>query len=483
MRLKTLAPAVVVFSCLVAHAQGTTAKLPLTTKSAAARTAFRRGMALVENLRTDEALTAFQEAAKQDPNFALAHLFVAYTTTDPAEESAQREQAKALAKKASRGEQLAVRWLTGIRENDFVGGIAAMNDLLARFPRDKQVHFLAGRWLIQQEEYGPGQRILEKALRVDRNYPAALNEIGYAYAYTGDFEKAYRAMERYVKLLPKEPNPQDSFGELSRMGGRFEAALEHYRAALKIDPKFFISQLGLGDTYAVMGEPAKAREEYEKATQIAGSPSDTVDALTQAAISYVREQKLAEADKAFGAVAEKAHAAGLGRREATAHRMMAMYQTDAKQRLRHLDAAEDALGEKHDIAASELEQERARVLRWKASPELLAVRHGKEITAKALAELEKMARSSRDAVVQRQYHGALGLMLAHDGKYAEAIPHLEEDGTSPVSQRALLEAYRKTGDKAGAAALEKKLMGWNEPTLDQALVIPAMRAVLAKGRE
>ena len=30
-------------------------------------------------------------------------------------------------------------------------------------------------------------------------------------------------MDRYVALLPKEPNPQDSYGELKRMAGDFES--------------------------------------------------------------------------------------------------------------------------------------------------------------------------------------------------------------------------------------------------------------------
>jgi len=453
--------------------------LPVTANTAA-KAQFERGMVLMENLRQEEALVAFKQAARQDPNCAVAQMFIAYATKDPAEDAAARGKAKALAGKASAGERLEIKWLAGIRENDFVNAIAAMNDLLAQYPRDKRVHFLAGRWLVQQEDYAPGEKMLEKALAIDANYPAALNEIGYAYAYTHDFEKAFAAMGRYVKLLPREPNPQDSFGEIARMGGRFQASLEHYSGALKLDPKFFSSQLGLGDTYALMGEQEKARAEYNKAAQLAESDSDRVDSTTQWAISYVREKKFGEADRALGLAAEKAHHGGLARQEAAAHRMMAMYQEKPEEQLKHLEAAEAALAEKHNAASSDLEQERARILRWKAAPSLLALKNGKEITTKALADLEKMADASSDVVVQRQYHAAAGIMLAHDGKAAAAIPHLEEDATSPFSALVLLSAYVSTGDTASAAALQKKLIGWNEPTLEQALVVPALRAELAK---
>src|SRR4029079_3678580 len=103
-----------------------------------------------------------------------------------------------------------------------------------------------------------------------------------------------------------------------------------------------------------------------------------------------------------------------------------------------------------------------------------------QLTDAALAELEKMSAATRDVVVQRQYHAAAGIMLAHDGKAAAAIPHLEEDATSPFSSLVLLTAYVNAGDNASAAALQQKLIGWNEPTLQQALVVPSLRAELAK---
>jgi hypothetical protein len=186
---------------------------------------------------------------------------------------------------------------------------------------------------------------------------------------------------------------------------------------------------------------------------------------------------------ALGRVIEKAHAAGLARQEAAAHRMMAMYAEKPEDQLKHLEAAEAVLAEKHNIAKSEAEAERARILRWKAAPSLLALKNGKEITDKALAELKSMAENSRDVVVQRQYEGALGIMLAHHNQFAEAIPHLEEDATSPFASLVLSMAYAQTGDKEGAARLQRKLIGWNEPTLEQALIVPDFRAQLAKLKE
>ena len=83
------------------------------------------------------------------------------------------------------------------------------------------------------------------------------------------------------------------------MSGHFEAALDHYRAALKIDPWFDYSQLGLADTYALMGNQAQARMEYDKAILNAYTAADRLSYALESATTWERENNLAEADKAF----------------------------------------------------------------------------------------------------------------------------------------------------------------------------------------
>src|SRR5437588_877895 len=149
---------------------------------------------------------------------------------------------------------------------------------------------------------------MEKALALDKNYPAALNDLAYLYARNRQFDKAFADMDRYVALLPKEPNPQDSYGELLRMAGNFEGSLKHYRAALKIDPDFITSQVGLGDTYALMGNQEQARIEYGKAIRFAHNEADRLSYGMQNAMTRVRDGKFAEADKQLLETAETAHA-------------------------------------------------------------------------------------------------------------------------------------------------------------------------------
>ena len=453
---------------------GATKTMPVTTSSAKARDLYERAMEDYENLHLERANIGWRAAAAADPEFALAHLWIAFNDRNPDEASAARGKAKALAPKVTPGEQLMIQWITNIQENNFIAGIAAMNDMLEMYPKDKRVLYLVGNWLMVEEEYGPCQKMLERALAIDKNYPAALNDLGYAYARNREFDQAFATMERYVTLLPKEPNPQDSYAEILRMAGKFDAALDHYRAALKIDPVFVSSQLGLGDTYALMGDEAQARAEYDKAIAAAQTEADRLDYGLQKAMSWARESNFSEADKAFTAVAEKAHAGGLHMEEAQAHRMMGMYQGEDASALAHLQAAEDALSHGENIAQSDREEERARILRYRATRAIHA--GNQELADKTLHQLETMASSSRSGVIQTSYHGAAGALLAARQKYADAIPHLEEDRDNPYSMELLSRAYSETGATDKMHEVEGALRGTNVATMEQALVVAAARA-------
>ena len=459
---------------LMATRKALSETMPVTTSSAKARELYQKGMADYENLYLERANEEWRAAVKADPNFALAQAWIAFNSRDPREAGAARAKAKALMSRITPGERLMVKWITNVQENDFIKGIAAMNDMMAMYPRDKRVLYLAGNWLVFENSWDQAEKIFERALAIDKDYPAALNDLGYACAHNREYDKAFAIMDRYVAVLSKEPNPQDSYAELLRMAGHFDKALEHYRASLKIDPNFVSSQAGLGDTYALMGNEPQARSEYEKAIQAAHNEADRLDYSLQEAATWVRENKFAEATKAYFAVAEKAHAQGLNLQEAQAHRMIGMYEPDPATALKHMQAADEVLDHASTLAQSEREEERARILRYRV---MRATQSRDQDTAdKSLNVLETMANNSRSMVIHSAYHGAAGALLIAREKFADAIPHLEEDLDNPFSLELLCQAYAKTGAHDQEHETRAKLLGTNVATLEQALVVPAARA-------
>jgi tetratricopeptide (TPR) repeat protein len=461
-----------VFLAWTGAAQSTT-EMQVTTHSAKARAFFDEGMAKMETLHWDAALQSWRKAAQADPQFALAHIFLTMLSRDPLEQFAERDKAFASKQSISREEQLIVEWIGKASQGQWISAIQAMNEAATEFPQDKRLAWLTGLWLEGQRQSSRAIPFFERAIQLDAKFPDPWNQVAYCYARTGNFPKAFADMKIYADLLPHESNPQDSLAEISRMAGRFEDALTHYNASLKNDPAFIESQLGLGDTYALMGDEPRARAEYAVAIRRAPNKAQATQWALQSAATYVRENNLAAADTAFRAVARLAHERDLGGLEAEAYRMMAMYQKDHAEAMELLKKADAALSEKHQMPKAVYEQELAQIMRnWLTR---LVQKNEMADATGIMKQMEELSQYNPGGRVESAYHGAAGTLLLAQGKYQEAISHLEEDSQSPLSLKQLILAYEKTGNKEEASQAAQKLSGFYEPTMEQAIVVPEFR--------
>ena len=451
----------------------------ISTKSPQAHAFFEAGLQKMEMLHIQDGLENFRNAVKADPQFALGHIFLTFFSQDPTEQVAERDKALATREFANPEEKQIIDWLAASKQSRLIPAIQNMNEVLQKNPQDKHLHWLAGWWLLV--DHNQSQRaaeMFEQVIQLDPKFPDAWNEAAYCYARMGNFEKAFADIKRYTELVPNEPNPQDTFAEISRMAGRFEDALQHYHASLKIDPTFHESQLGLGDTYALMGDEPKAREEYARAVA-AGSPVQKVVWSLQSATTYVREGDLAAADKAFTAVAEQAHGKDFANLESEAYRSMAMYQMDSATSLRLLAKAEAVLHEDHKVPQSLLNQELAAVLRTRVERALFdknPAAKNKELAAETFKQLQALSdANAADGIIATALHGAAGEMALAQGNFADAVNHLEEDDANAFSMRSLITAYEKNGQEGNARRLGAKLAALNVPMIEQALVVPEFR--------
>ena len=478
-------PVLIFFLCVaavsMASAQHPPDTMQITTSSADARIHFEKGMTLMETLHWEAALQEWRKATWSDQNFALAHIFLTMLSRDPAEQVEERKKAVNAREFAGPEEQLIIDWIANANRSQWIPAIQAMNEALNQFPNDKHLAWLAGLWLENQRESERAIPLFERANKIDPKFADPLNQAAYCYARLGNFDKAFADMESYAQLLPNEANPQDSLAEISRMAGRFEDALTHYHASLQIDPTFVESQVGLGDTYALMGEEQKAREEYARAISNATTRVQKIGFALQSAATYVREQDFANADTAYQAAAQRAHAQDVGTLEAEAYRMMSLYQKDNAKAMELLKRAESVLYEPHTISKAAEEQELAIILRTRVGR---AVQDGSMGTAQAaLKQLGTLAANNHSGQVQFAYSGSTGAVLLAQGKYHEAIARLEEDGKNPFSMQRLIVAYQKTGDTQGAHRLADKLSRYYDPSVEQAVVVSDFRKTLVAQKD
>ena len=452
--------------------------IPVTSKSAEARRDYEMGMMHYEDLLLiDEGLDFFRDAVKADPHFALGHAMLGFATFDPAEAQRHRTLSKQYLANATPDERLQIRWLNGTKDGQIVPAIAAMNDLLAKYPNDKQFTNTVAAWLCSPEQaYDRGAEILERLLSKFPDYAPSMNNLAYCYALGGRAQLAPPWMDRYIAAMPDQPNPQDSYGEISRMMGNFPAALEHYRAALQISPSFTTSQVGIASTYALMGEQERARMEYLKAAEMTKDQATILNYRLLSAMTYFRENQIDEGRKAYAALIMEAHHKDFAIQEAEAHRSMALFNPDTKGALRDLDAGRAVLSEKHTLSAGDRDAELATILQTRA---YMAARAGMpEVAKAALLPLTAMARSSRSNLVQQSYHSANGAVLLLDGMYADSVSELQYDPRNPFSLQLLAEAETKAGQPAAGHDALVRCAAINDERVESAFAVPQARAAL-----
>jgi tetratricopeptide (TPR) repeat protein len=439
--------------------------LPVSTHSAEARQLVEKALDEYENVMLVESLASARKAAQKDPKFALAYAMWSFAARRDVPAAGALAKANALAASAPPEERLLVHWMTATQSRDLLPAIQSMNDLLAKFPNDKHVLYLTAEWLYFQQDYEKSRQLFEAAAKIDPNFPPAQNMLGYAYIETGDPDpaKAIAALQRYSELLPTQPNPHDSLGEVYRYAGNDQGSLEEYAAALRLSPAFYTSQLGLGDTSAMMGDYERARAEFAKAIPMAPSSRDKLHIAFQKTLISFWAGKPEQGRTELAALERKAaqqkdpyaqYEIGLGR---------AFLASSTDEELKTLDALQAKFSKPvtgmsandRQTALASMLRERVRVL---SSAERSAA------AASAIRQLEALATATRDSIVGDCYYSAKGYALFASGDYSGAVSLLQSDTQNPLVARQIVVSYEKLGDSANATQAKTRFRYLRAPT-------------------
>ncbi len=215
----------------------------VTTSSMEAYDCFLRGRDSFERLYNADAATHLRRALELDPDFAVAHLYLAWTYLRLREKKAGDEafeRARELSSRATRREQLIIeaayaRAVEQDREKEH----HILAQIAKEYQSEKLVHHrLAGYYRAKQRFYQAVEEY-NKALALDPTFGWSMNELAYMYTDVGDFDKAAEYFERYAAVSPGDANPIDSMGELCFRMGRPDCAIEKYKEALALKPDFY----------------------------------------------------------------------------------------------------------------------------------------------------------------------------------------------------------------------------------------------------
>jgi len=427
--------------------------IPLSTKSEEARKSLELAWDKYENAMYEPSANLARQATNKDSQSALSYAMVSFAARRGMPDASALAKAKALLPRATPDEQLLVRWMTAIQDRNLLPAIASMNDLLKRYPRDKHVLYVTGEWLFLQQDNDRARTLLETALQVDPNFPAALNRLGYLYLDSSnpDRAKAIASLKRYAEIEPSSPNPQDSLGEVLREAGEDQGSLEHYRAALQIDHAYISSQYGLGNTRTLMGDFAGARQEYDGAVPMAQNPMDELYIKYLKALVYFWEGKHSDGRNELAALAKEAAEKKEPNSQLQIGLAQAMLAADPQSELEQLKSLSAFLAKPlAGMNESDRGLNRAAVLREHVR--VAALQGQSKDAEQAVSELEALATASRDQLIQSYFESARGYLLASKGDWGNAAEGLSADQHSPLVLQQLATVLEKLGKTADAQA-------------------------------
>jgi tetratricopeptide (TPR) repeat protein len=441
--------------------------LPVSTRSPEARRYAELALDKYENVLLHDSLIQAHHAIEADHNFAFGYALLGYISRSSIPDQAALNRAKALMPLATPDEQMLIRWMVSVQDRNLLPAISSMNDLLKRYPKNKHILYLTSTWLYSQQDFDRSQKMMEAILQLDPKFPPVLNMLGYSYIETGlpNPEKAVAVLKLNTEVDPTSPNPQDSLAEVLRYTGDDQGSLEHYSAALQLDPTFFTSQLGLGDTDTLMGKYDDARQNYEKAILLAENDRDLLHALFQKSLVYFWEGRPEEGRKALAQLDTQAAAKKEPNGQFEIAFGAAMLAGDYNHELEQLRALELRLQDKSEaMTGAEHGENLAKVLCEEAR---VASQHGlRDQAEQAISKLAQAAAQSGDLLVGNSYETARGYSLLAQGDLSNAADELSASRRSPLATQELASAQQKSGDKAGAGDTLLQLKYDRAPTVE-----------------
>jgi tetratricopeptide (TPR) repeat protein len=265
----TLHNALIVSLILLVGGCGTQQKW--STSSPEALRAYEEGVMHWERFYFSEAAAAFTKAIAADSSFAVAWgrlaMLHAYTEDDA---SARRESARALAlsSRATEREQLLIRlWHYRIFYNT-VRAAAVADSLIALYPKEPEAYLLRGQLYEGEKNLEASVGMYERAVQVDTGFALGVMSLGYAYSNLGEQDKAVGYMQRYIRMAPDAADPRASYADILLRAGRYDEALEQYRASLSRKPDYWYSIRQIGVIYAMQGRLLEAGREFDRSVDM-----------------------------------------------------------------------------------------------------------------------------------------------------------------------------------------------------------------------
>ncbi len=438
-------------------------KVPISTTSDKARELFVQARDLNDKLRGNEATPLLQQAVALDSNFAQAHLLMSQTAPGAAEFFASLEAARRTAAFATETEQWMIQSFDAGVAGNTTQQLQILQKLVAARPQDERVHTLLGNFYFGQQDWPEAIAAYQRAAVIDSSFSPVYNQLGYSYRFSDRDNEAEAAFRKYIQLIPDDPNPYDSYGELLMKLGRFEESIAQYEQALKVQSTFPPSYFGIASNLNFLGRHEDARAKMQQFLDIATNDGQRRAAYNGMAVSFVDEGKydlglemlqkqydVAAAKNDFAAMSGDVNLMGnllieMGRYDDALQEFKATVEMQAKAKNNSEQLSEQArLNYQYDAG---------RVAAWSGD-----LAKAKEM----LAAYQSRAEAGQNRFQIRLAHQLAGIIFMQEKNWDEALLRLKQANLqNPYNLYLIGEVYNAVGDADRAQEYFTKASNFN----------------------
>ncbi len=469
---KKEAPAPAIATEAAAPTPADAGKIPVTTSLPEARAEYLQGRDMFEKLLITDSIAHFEKAVSLDQTFALAELSLANSAPTGKGFFEHLNRAVSLAEGASRGERLLILAAQAGANNDVVKQKEYLDQLVAAYPNDERAHFNLAGYYFGQQDFPQAIEHYKKATEIAPTYSTAWNLLGYSYRQNEDYASAEKAFQKYIELIPKDPNPYDSYAELLLRMGRFDDSIAQYRKALAIDPNFVNAHQGIAMDLLYGGKPDEAAAELQAMSKKARNDGERRTALFALTVVHVDGGKMARAlqdvDERYAAAEKNKDVPAMAfDLQQKGNILLEMGKPD--------EARKQFESAARVVEGSDLSPEIKRNAALVLHLNLARVAVGKKDFAAATAEADefrKGAEASKNPVQVKNAHELYGIIALAQKDYDKAIAELQQaNQQNPQDLYRLCQAYQGKGDEQKAKEFCAKAADFNSlPLMNYALV-------------
>ncbi len=470
-----------------------------TTTSMDAYNYFIKGREDFYDQYSKDAIIRLEKAIELDPNFAMAHLYLGYTYNNLALDQKKArecyEKAKVLSDRITEKERLLI-------EAEYANSVEGMtekwleilNTIVEKYPREIQAHVELCEYYRNGEMYSEVIKHAEIILALDPNRGDAYEELAFAYANTGDDEKALEYLQKGSAAIPGDPRMNLTAGQFYVKMGKIDEAIRKFKDALDIKPDFTIENF-LAYAYAM-------KEDYAEAIHWSGKFSASPLSGGMEAKGYWfsgfyhhwlgnYKQAIEDLQKAWDIVQES------GNRDFMSEFLMGYFNYKRGEwdlGRDYIQGWHDGLMEPLPEAAQEQRSEIASPVHWVLG--LIDVKQGNIDSARShLKEMEAW-RAKRSVPGGSGYYELLGEILLAEKSYDEAISALKDIkqrkmpwiwntryifGYNVQAPKALLaQAYKEKGNLDKAIEIYERITDPNPENREGRLIYPKNYYYLAE---